>query len=82
MAVNDNWGNAPKRRRHPGERLCASNSLESAALATLAPGPYTAVVSGVHGASGTGLIEVYEVDHPDVPLINISSAARCSPGST
>jgi len=80
MAVNDNWGNAPNAGDILASGFAPSNSLESAALATLAPGPYTAVVSGVHGASGTGLIEVYEVDHPDVPLINISTRGQVLTG--
>jgi hypothetical protein len=32
---------------------------ESAIIATLAPGNYTAVVRGVNGTTGTGLVEVY-----------------------
>ena len=42
-------------------------------MTTLPPGPYTAVVSGVGGVTGVGLVEVYEVDQPDTPLINIST---------
>jgi hypothetical protein len=34
---------------------------ESAILVTLAPGGYTAIVSGVGGTSGMGLVEVFEV---------------------
>ncbi len=37
--------------------------VEAALLITLAPGPYTAVVTGV-GGSTVGLIEVYEVAGP------------------
>jgi len=47
-----------------------------AILATLAPGVYTAVVSGSGGTSGVGLVEVYEVDRPDVPLINVSTRGQ------
>ena len=80
MAVNDNWGNAANAGDILASGFAPSNSLESAVLATLAPGPYTAVVSGVHGAAGTALVEVYEVDHPDVPLINISTRGEVLTG--
>ncbi len=33
---------------------------ESALLATLNPGAYTAIVDGVSGATGVGLVEVYD----------------------
>lgn len=37
-------------------------SQESAILVTLPPGPYTAIVSGVSGGTGVGLVEVFEVN--------------------
>jgi hypothetical protein len=38
-----------------------SHPLEAALLITLPPGPYTAIVSGVGGSTGVGLVEVFEV---------------------
>jgi hypothetical protein len=35
---------------------------ESAMLITLPPGAYTAIISGVGGGTGVGLVEVFEVD--------------------
>jgi len=47
---------------------------ESSILITLAPGPYTAIVSGVGGGTGVGLVEVFEVDTASTStLTNISS---------
>jgi hypothetical protein len=40
--------------------LAPSNPLESGIVKTLAPGSYTALLSGVGGAVGVGLIEVYD----------------------
>jgi len=40
---------------------------------TLPPGAYTAVISGAGGSVGVGLVGVYEVDHTETPLINIST---------
>jgi len=39
--------------------LAPSNSAESAIIATLAPGNYTAIVQGVNGGTGVGLVEVF-----------------------
>jgi hypothetical protein len=50
-----------------------SNAVEAAVLVTLQPGAYTAIVSGAGGTTGVGIVEVYELDRPDVPLINIST---------
>ncbi|MEY2878689.1 MAG: hypothetical protein RLZZ15_1069, partial [Verrucomicrobiota bacterium] len=37
-------------------------SLDAALLITLAPGAYSVVVSGVGGATGLALVEVYDAD--------------------
>src|SRR5678815_2760912 len=39
-----------------------SCSLESAILITLPPGVYTAILSGVGGGTGVGLVEAFEMD--------------------
>jgi uncharacterized delta-60 repeat protein len=44
--------------------LPPSNPLEAALLITLAPGPYTAIVSGVGGTTGIGLVGVFDVPGP------------------
>jgi pectin methylesterase-like acyl-CoA thioesterase len=75
IAMNDNWrrdaasvvelaaaGMEPTRRR------------ESAKVATLPPGTYTAVVAGKNGSTGTALVEVYDGDlTSDSQLANIST---------
>jgi len=43
------------------------NDLESAILRTLAPGNYTAILSGRNSTSGIGLVEVYDLS-PSFPL--------------
>ena len=54
-----------------------SNGLESAIIADLLPGNYTAIVRGVNQMTGVGLVEVYDLNNPGtVPssfLRNISS---------
>ena len=44
-----------------GAFVLSSGSTDSALLVTLAPGVYTATVSGVAGATGAAMVEIYEV---------------------
>jgi hypothetical protein len=44
-----------------GSGLPPTNSAESAIIATLPPGTYTAIVSGVNNSVGIGLVEVYRL---------------------
>ena len=41
--------------------LAPGNPAESAVIAQLAPGNYTAIVQGVNGGTGIGLIEIYTI---------------------
>ena len=62
---NDNWGGAAvlsNAFEQVGAFLLSrATSGDSALLLTLAPGGYTAQLSGVNNATGIGLIEVYEL---------------------
>lgn len=51
------------------------NDLESAIIWTLDPGPYTVVLAGRDGRTGTGLVEVYDVggQFSNSQLANIST---------
>ena len=61
-----------------------TNALESAIIADLPPGNYTAIMRGVNETIGVGLIEVYELNEPGtVPssfLRNISSRSVVEEG--
>lgn len=62
--ANDNWGGGAALRDafvSVGAFALPANSRDAAVVATLRPGAYTIEVSGVGTASGTALIEVYEV---------------------
>ncbi|MGE5097248.1 MAG: hypothetical protein ACM3SO_19085, partial [Betaproteobacteria bacterium] len=50
-------------------------------LATLSPGAYTAIVSGVGNTTGVAIVEVYEVDQPDAPLTGISTRGEVLTGN-
>ena len=41
--------------------LAPTNPAESAIIATLQPGTYTAIVSGVNNTTGNALVEVYDL---------------------
>jgi hypothetical protein len=41
--------------------VAPTNDLESAILRTVAPGNYTAILSGRNNATGIGLVEVYKL---------------------
>jgi hypothetical protein len=59
VATNDDWGSASNAADVQASGFAPSNALESAILVTLPPGAYTAIVSGVNGGTGTGIVEVY-----------------------
>ena len=59
MMTNDNWGSASNANAISSSGYAPPNSLEAAILVTLAPGNYTAILSGVNGTEGVGLVEVY-----------------------
>jgi hypothetical protein len=57
---NDDWQQGPDAQSITEAGLAPMNSKESALSALLNPGAYTAVVQGVGGAAGIGLVEVYD----------------------
>ena len=57
--TNDNWRDTQE-AEIIGTPFQPPNDLESVILATLAPGAYTAVLTGNNGGTGVGLIEVYD----------------------
>ncbi len=50
-----------------------ANAKEAAIVTTLNPGAYTAIVNGVGATSGVAIVEVFEIDQPGTPLINIAT---------
>jgi hypothetical protein len=54
--------------------LAPSDPLESALIASLPPGNYTAIVQGVNGGTGVGIVEVYDLNAASGSLLaNIST---------
>jgi hypothetical protein len=71
IASNDNWrttiiggiitGNQVRDIRNSG--YAPGDGRESAIIADLLPGNYTAIVRGVNNTTGVALVEVYDLDH-------------------
>ena len=63
VASNDNWSGADvsSAASATGAFALAAGSRDAALIANLLPGGYTVELSGVGGATGVGLIEVYEI---------------------
>jgi hypothetical protein len=72
IGFNDNWKDTQQAAIQASGQA-PENDLESAILVTLAPGLYSAIVTGVGNTSGIGIIEIFEIDQVNTPLINISS---------
>ena len=62
LAVNDDWANGSQVSDILASTIPPVNPLESAIVATLNPGNYTAIVRGVDGTSGVALVEVFDLD--------------------
>jgi hypothetical protein len=74
ITSNDNWIDAPNEQAIIDSTIPPSNDLESAILTTLSPNAYTAIVRGVGGATGIGVVEVYDLSlGSDSKLANIST---------
>jgi hypothetical protein len=76
IASNDNWQTGGQRDEIIATGVPPQNDLESAIVATLSPGNYTAVLQGVNETSGIAIVEAYELDSNSTRLVNISTRGR------
>lgn len=90
IRTNDNWGDDPASKSAILAATAATGafpldegSKDAAILLVLQPGGYTAVVKDKNGATGVGLVEVYEVDqgNNNSRLINLSSRSLVKTGN-
>jgi Zn-dependent metalloprotease len=88
IGYNDDWsssGNASaiaSAASSVGAFSLPNPSYDSAMLATLASGNYSAQVNGVSGGTGIGLVEVYDTDFSNPNhLVNISTRAHVGTGA-
>jgi hypothetical protein len=75
LGQNDNWGDDASQGSYlEANNFAPSHALESAIVATLIPGNYTAALTGKNGSAGIGLVEVYDVNQSgDSKLANLST---------
>jgi hypothetical protein len=60
---NDDWNNSTQQAEVAASGLAPSNAAESAIIWTLTPGQnYTAVVRGINGTTGIGVVEAFDLD--------------------
>jgi glucose/arabinose dehydrogenase len=80
IASNNNWRDTQE-VEIINSQLAPTNDLESAIIATLTPGAHTAIVQGVNGGNGVGVVEVYDLDLAAASkLANISTRSLVQTG--
>lgn len=81
IATNDNWESDPNAATITADGLAPGDPAESALLADLAPGAYTAVVTSNDGVAGLGLVEAYDLSPlSGSVLANISTRGSIGTG--
>jgi hypothetical protein len=81
IGYNDNWQDAANAAQVQASGFAPSDVQESAIMVTLGPGGYTAIVTGVGGGTGIGIVEVFEVDADSMPLIGIATRGQVQTGN-
>ncbi|MGI8957287.1 MAG: hypothetical protein ACR2II_10295 [Chthoniobacterales bacterium] len=76
---NDNWKET-QQAEIEAAGFAPGNDLESAILATLEPGAYSAIVRGANGGTGVGLVEAYDLAPTAGTLANISTRGFVNTG--
>jgi hypothetical protein len=82
VGANDNWQGTPRVAQLQAAGLAPSHPAEAAVVLDLAPGAYTARVTGKSGGTGVSVIAVYEIDRYLNRMINISTRGRCARAAT
>jgi len=79
VATNDNWGSVSAAAMsaastRAGAFAFAAGSRDASLLAELAPGSYSVQVSGVNGATGLALVELYDLTTEQRPSVAIAAS--------
>jgi phospholipase/lecithinase/hemolysin len=74
VATNDDWKKSADATEIMNSGLAPSNDLESAIIGNLAPGQYTAQLTGVNSGTGNGVIEVFDISSSSSTVVaNLST---------
>jgi len=57
----DDWKDSPYKDDANAKGVAPSNDKESVVIVTLAPGDYTAILSGANSGTGNGLVAVWDL---------------------
>ena len=80
ITTNNNWKDSQESDIE-ATGVPPGSDLESAIVATLKPDSYTAIMRGINGGTGVGLIECYDLDSAaDSQMANISTRGRVEAG--
>jgi hypothetical protein len=79
IASNDDWQDDVNAAAIPAG-LTPASGLESALLRTLDQGNYTAIVRGLQGSTGVGLVELYDLQATAGRVANISTRGLVQTG--
>jgi len=75
ISTNDDW--TDQRDEVEATGIPPSAATESAIVATLAPGAYTAILAGKNATTGIGVVEIYDLDSSSEAMFgNISTRGR------
>ncbi len=89
VATNDDWKTtqlggfitADQSAEIAASGVAPGNDLESAIIANLPPGSYTAVVRGVGNSVGTGVVDAYDLSAASpAKLVNVATRGLIQPG--
>ena len=80
VASNDNWRDT-QQSEIAASGFAPPNDLESATIVTLAPGSYTAVVTGKNDGTGIGLVDLYQLDASTSIFQNLSTRGLVGTGN-
>ena len=81
IGFNDDWGQSANSAAIAGSGVAPTNPNEPAILMDLAPGSYTAVLSGTNQTTGIAVVEIYDLDSAaDSKLANISTRVLVQAG--
>jgi hypothetical protein len=79
LASNDDW--KENQAEVEATTIPPTDDRESAIVRSLNPGSYTAILSGKGGATGIGLVEVYDLEKENGRLANISTRGVVQTGN-
>jgi hypothetical protein len=80
IAMNDNWKDT-QQTQIAAANFAPNDDRESAIIATLAPGAYTAIARGAGGTTGVVLVEIYDLDQSaNSRIANVSARGQVGLG--